>query len=372
MISSFLGRLKFWVSSDSKIKTFLVQGLSLLGLYRPTLRLFNKLIRNLPRSNDHVTPVYLLNEYVISKEKWADRFETIERISKVQANPAVDAKIISGPPKLAVLVSLYRSDSYLSRFIENMQEQTSFHESEIFIVSVLPSPYEKTMLTDFSNKYENVKVDFHSQRTTIYEAWNLAIKMTSAPLITNANVDDLRSPRSFELQIQFAAQHPSISVFYQDVYLSMRPNCYWSTVEAVQARTNFPTLSLGVLLRGQNYPHNAPAWRRILHSELGYFDERYLSASDAEFWLRCALAEKLFMKMNDMHVAYFLNPEGVSTRPESTGAEEYREILTNYKKLRHSKAAEMKRLHPLAAQSTTQKIIKIIKMTRVEPKEKDY
>jgi len=71
-----------------------------------------------------------------------------------------------------------------------------------------------------------------------------------------------------------------------------------------------------------NSPHNAPMWRRQLHSDVGMFDTSYRSAGDFDFWLRCVRAGKTFFKINDPHVVYFVNPEGLSTRPDTRGIEE--------------------------------------------------
>jgi hypothetical protein len=46
--------------------------------------------------------------------------------------------------------------------------------------------------------------------------------------------------------------------------------------------------------------------------------------------MRCLAAGKVFYKLNDPHVVYYQNPQGLSTRPDSRGAEEARHILKAY------------------------------------------
>src|SRR5690606_3111936 len=79
-----------------------------------------------------------------------------------------------------------------------------------------------------------------------------------------------------------------------------------------------------------NSPHNAPMWRRRLHDELGWFDTRYRTTGDYEFWFRCLVAGKVFYKVNDPHVAYFQNPDGLSTRSDTPAVAEAREITARY------------------------------------------
>jgi len=79
-----------------------------------------------------------------------------------------------------------------------------------------------------------------------------------------------------------------------------------------------------------NSPHNAPMWRKSLHKEVGYFDTSFKSAGDYDFWMRCLLAGKTFYKLNDAHVVYYQNPEGISTRPDTKGVQEGRRIFKTY------------------------------------------
>ena len=71
-------------------------------------------------------------------------------------------------------------------------------------------------------------------------------------------------------------------------------------------------------------------WRRDLHDRVGLFDATMTSASDHEFWLRCACNNVHFMKTEPAHVVYFQNPEGISTRPDSAGIREGKAIRQRY------------------------------------------
>ena len=71
-------------------------------------------------------------------------------------------------------------------------------------------------------------------------------------------------------------------------------------------------------------------WRRSLHDEIGMFDTNYKSAGDFEFWMRCQVSGKTFFKSNIPHVAYYVNPEGLSTRPDTRGVAEANDITKKY------------------------------------------
>ena len=73
-------------------------------------------------------------------------------------------------------------------------------------------------------------------------------------------------------------------------------------------------------------------WRRTLHDTYGTFDEKYKSAGDWEFWLRCAFGGAQFKKYSDILGVYYFNPTGISTNEENSGwkQEEEKEVFKKY------------------------------------------
>ena len=157
------------------------------------------------------------------------------------------------------------------------------------------------------------------------EAWNLAIRKSKGKFITNTNLDDLRRTDSFELQTSTLENVSFADVVYQDFLYSIDASLTFDEVNSFDVVSKLPVVCCNNLL-SFNSPHNAPMWRRSLHDEVGLFDTTYQSAGDWEFWLRCAIAGKQFYKINDPHVVSFVNPEGVSTRPDTPGREEVNRI----------------------------------------------
>ena len=80
-----------------------------------------------------------------------------------------------------------------------------------------------------------------------------------------------------------------------------------------------------------------PLWRKNLHDSLGFFDENYKTASDGDFWLRCAIAGAKIEMINHPVGLYFLNPEGRST-DEATLKEMVEEV--NLMRQKHLKNLE--------------------------------
>ena len=78
-----------------------------------------------------------------------------------------------------------------------------------------------------------------------------------------------------------------------------------------------------------------PMWRKSLHEQFGYFKEDFKSASDWEFWLRCAYGGSLFKKVRDRLGLYYFNPKGISSNPEGTWSkmQEEKHVFLKYKNI---------------------------------------
>jgi len=236
--------------------------------------------------------------------------------------------------ELTVIISIYRSGDLLDLFLGNLKEQSIFDKTEVIIVLVEPELSERELIVKFAESHSNVKLEITSSRITIYSAWNLAIKKCSTPYITNMNVDDLRSPNSLEVQLEFMELHPWVDVAYQDFYYLLDRDLDWTSVANIGAISQCPPVTLTELAWfGLNPPHNAPIWKRDLHAKIGYLDENFVSAGDYEFWMRAVTNGIIFAKMHESTVGYFLNSDGLSTSVNSPSRQEEQELQDKYRTL---------------------------------------
>ena len=306
--------------------------------------LFIWALKSLPRVRkirSRKSPIYFLGEQLYSRDKW----DKALRKAIDQAGPSSSKNVKRlggsfGPPTIsgseplaAVICSLYRCEEYLPSFLRNLEGQSIFGHLEVYLVLVEPTELEATLLRKFAEKHPNVEIEIFETRITIYEAWNVAISKTSAPLITNMNVDDIRHSDSLRIQCYEMLDSPEIDVVYQDVYYVYQYLDEWEIIESIGLRSSLPDVTTSLLASGINAPHNAPMWRRSLHGKIGQFDEKYLSAADHDFWIRASSAGAVFKKSSHIHVAYYINPEGMSTKANSPGRTEGAAILARYSNL---------------------------------------
>jgi glycosyltransferase involved in cell wall biosynthesis len=188
-------------------------------------------------------------------------------------------------PVISVLISLYKSDEYLDSFLSALQNQSIKQNTEFIFILVQPSKNTIAKVNAFAGSVQYVQIQYYDCRIGIYEAWNHGIRAATTEFLTNWNADDVRAPDSLEIQYLYLSAHLEVDVVYQDLYYSLEPNVPWEVLEAIGMQSNLPNVTAQYLIETKmNPPHNAPAWRRSLHEEFGFFDESYLSAGDYEFW----------------------------------------------------------------------------------------
>ena len=228
---------------------------------------------------------------------------------------------------VTVLTALYRSEEYLEPFLRNLQTQAGFTSCQVVLVATDPSELERTLLDDFSFMHPQITLIYTSAPFGIYSAWNLGIEIANRKYVTNWNVDDARANTSLFEQFTFMENNQSVDIGYQDLYYVFEKNLSWETIVRTGIPTQFPNVSPHTLMSGACPPHNGPIWKRSIHEDVGIFNIEYKSAADLDFWIRCSLNGKKFLKMDSKHSAYYYNPKGMSTSRESPAIVEIQKIL---------------------------------------------
>jgi glycosyltransferase involved in cell wall biosynthesis len=235
----------------------------------------------------------------------------------------------SGCYVVSAIASLYKGREFLRRFLDNITTQTIFDRSELIIIDADSPQGEEEIIAEYQKNYPNIVYKRMNYRIGIYDAWNLAVQMARGRYLTNTNVDDLRRGDSFELQVRALDQDVSADVVYQDFFYSCDASLSFDQIARLGFKSELPIITKQNLM-AFNSPHCAPMWRKSLHDDVGLFDTSYNSAGDWEFWLRCLWKGKGFCKINTPHVAYFVNPEGISTNQNTRGIDEARRVSLRY------------------------------------------
>ncbi|MFM6400161.1 MAG: hypothetical protein ACKPFF_26085, partial [Planktothrix sp.] len=169
---------------------------------------------------------------------------------------------------------------------------------------------------------------------------NIAIRQSRGKYITNANLDDRRSPLHLEILANHLENNPQISAVSSALVVTYQPNEDWNffTSEAIwfddlSGEITFDDLykynNDGIIV-SRNTLHCMPLWKKDLHNKYGYFDEpNYGTTADWEFWLRCSSQEEKYGIIGLPLGLYYLNPNSHNRRNDADGSLELR-IINKY------------------------------------------
>lgn len=217
--------------------------------------------------------------------------------------------------KCSLFCSLYKGKNFINYYVEDMLKQTMFSEIEFVFLDCASPDNEQSILEPLAAKYSNIIYQKLDADPGLYAAWNIAVKMCSAKIIGNWNVDDRKSSHSTEILYKCFEREPNLDMAYGLTYVS-------STLGEKYEDNNYSIIypclphSLQNLLLN-NSPHCMPLWKKELHDKFGYFDESYKTAADGDMWLRFCVGGATIKLVNHPVGLYYHNPSGRSTNPQN-------------------------------------------------------
>lgn len=232
-------------------------------------------------------------------------------------------------PRASVIVSIYNGEKFLHGFLENVLQQTCLNDIEVLLLDAQSSDSTKLIIDQY--KHPSIKYALLDKRYSIYETWNIGVDLSMSEILTNWNIDDRRKFDSLEAQISCMENNHSCDVCYGHIAWSFKEN---EKFEENNLLDIYPCHNASIkTMMINNSPHCMPMWRKTLHHKFGYFDPKYATAADFDFWMRCLSGEANFYKLYEIVGSYYYNPNGLSTNAQSTNMQEGEAIKQKYKHL---------------------------------------
>ena len=277
-----------------------------------------------------------LKKHVLKNFEKEKQYDTFVKAIVGEAEFAKINGMLKDLPKVSILTSVYNGDEFIRPFLEDITRQTIFKDKcELILINANSPGNEEEVIQEYLEKYpDNIVYKKLDEDPGIYAVWNMAAKMATGKYITNANLDDRKAPNSIERHALELYLSPEVDLVYSNMFITHKSNETFEDNSSNGERYDFPDFSFENLLRG-NMPHASPMWRKTVHDEYGYFEEKYRSAADWEMWLRAASQGSIFKKFNDVVGLYYFNPTGMSTNPDHDGwkRKEEIEIFKKYQKI---------------------------------------
>jgi glycosyltransferase involved in cell wall biosynthesis len=206
--------------------------------------------------------------------------------------------------KTTVLMALYDSRKFLLSKISSLNQLKNFDDAMFVFINCQNLGNESALLESFAGKHKNVCQIIINDYCTLYEAWDLGIKLTNSKYITNYNADDQWHP-DYLLKCQDYLDNHGDAIVSTQVLIANRPNQVYPCWDYINRMPALP------------YPHStagpSPMWRRSLHDSYGYFG-KYRVIGDARFWERMHANGEKFGLIHEDLVLYYSSPDSLERR----------------------------------------------------------
>ena len=217
--------------------------------------------------------------------------------------------------KCSLFCVFVNEDEFIRGYLHNCVNQSIFQDIEFVLLDCNGTGNDSALLLEYGKVFPNIKYHRVDEDPGLYAGWNIAVDLCSAPIIGNWNVDDRKNQEGIEILLKQFEKNADLDVAYGITYVSKKKNENYADNDFTQVYPCLPH-SIENLFKN-NSPHCMPLWKKSLHERFGYFDENYKTASDGDFWLRCAIGGAIMEMVNHPVGLYFENPKGRSTNPET-------------------------------------------------------
>lgn len=126
-------------------------------------------------------------------------------------------------PLVSVVIPVYNVEKYLRQCLDSVLKQT-LHEIEIICVNDGSPDNSLSILREYENKDERVKVIDFPENRGVSAARNAGLVASKSPYVAFLDSDDWVKPEMYENLYAAVTSHPDISVAYCD-YMAVKDNC---------------------------------------------------------------------------------------------------------------------------------------------------
>ncbi|HRJ23412.1 MAG TPA: glycosyltransferase [Thauera sp.] len=188
------------------------------------------------------------------------------------------------PYRVSAIVSTYASATFIADCLDDLLSQSIADDTEIIVIDAASPENEAEIVRAYQAKHANIRYHRTAERIGVYAAWNLAIRMAQGAYLVSCSTNDRLRPNALELMARVLDEQPEIALTYGFSYLTRTPHESFARFSYAGCYKWADYSYRGLLKEPSIGPH--PMWRRRLHDEFGWFDERYTAISDQDFWLR--------------------------------------------------------------------------------------
>ena len=229
------------------------------------------------------------------------------------------------PPRVSVIVSLYRAANKFEAFLRMLAQQPWFQDGRaelVFVDSHSPTDEHAVFQRVAASVGLTAVYARTEARETIQKAWNRGILLARAPYLAFLGVDEMVRPHCFATLSAELDADPSLD-WVQGNSVITEVNRHGTPQRDVMRYHRIPYAQDLVYLETCYLSWVGGLYRKSIHERFGYYDESFRAAGDTEFKNR--ILPFIKSKTLPMTLGVFLNyPEERTTQSPRAEIEDLR------------------------------------------------
>jgi glycosyltransferase involved in cell wall biosynthesis len=196
---------------------------------------------------------------------------------------------------ISVIIPTYNYARYLMETLLSVSNQ-SYANWECIIIDDGSTDNTREVVDNFIKADVRFKY-IYQQNKGVSSARNVGIKASTGDFIQFLDGDDLLQPDKLNNQLNYLIDYSSVDIVYSNFqHFNDGENPIYIHGEYLQK--NKISLCgqnlIRLFLKGNFIRMNTPLIRKTVISDVGFFNENFISIEDWDFWLRCACKGKQF------------------------------------------------------------------------------
>lgn len=231
-------------------------------------------------------------------------------------------------PYFSIITCTYNSEAYLADSIASVEGQFCDDFEHIFIDAFSIDGTIK-MIEDYGRRHPNKVHLIRRLPRGISDAMNFGVEKASGEVIIHLHGDDAMANDALNLVKEHFIKTKCSVLVGNCRFIGSTGNQYtWP--KSKLKRQLFKCLFMPLMFFTNLVPHPATYLKKSVFERHGYFDSRYKTVMDYDFWFRILRHESLVL-VDDVLAIYRFHSETVSAKQHQLSLKEIDEIREKYK-----------------------------------------
>jgi len=214
--------------------------------------------------------------------------------------PELFARSLDKAPKVSLVVTLYKSESYVLGFLQDLAAQT-FKDFEVILVCNDPTETELSLINSYKGTLDIRVIKVPLEGTA--ESCNRGLQIARGEYIHLRAGDDRSRPELLQKHIAALDVNPECVLAYSD-YERSRDGAVYTVCRAPEFDVE--------KLKKECYIGPCITFKRFILDTVGMLDPAYKLANDYELWLRIAVAGYKFIHVPEVLATYMERPDALT------------------------------------------------------------